>query len=168
MSGEDNEDMEDIRFVMDTCEVSADAARLLLSRCEWCVDEALECYFNGETTMEELELAAAKVNKGKVPACQYYWNGRCPKGDKCPLRHGEGGSQNELFTGNTDIMGYEELLDLSESMGIVPTPLHPSIAARLNTTTAERSTHKLDSCPICIETLPPKAFHLMLVHRVTL
>eukprot|EP01059_Diplonema_ambulator_P035839 TRINITY_DN8617_c0_g1_i4.p3 TRINITY_DN8617_c0_g1~~TRINITY_DN8617_c0_g1_i4.p3 ORF type:complete len:110 (+),score=16.44 TRINITY_DN8617_c0_g1_i4:379-708(+) len=73
MSGEDNEDMEDIRFVMDTCEVSADAARLLLSRCEWCVDEALECYFNGETTMEELELAAAKVNKGKVPACQYYW-----------------------------------------------------------------------------------------------
>eukprot|EP01064_Diplonema_japonicum_P017619 TRINITY_DN2585_c1_g3_i1.p1 TRINITY_DN2585_c1_g3~~TRINITY_DN2585_c1_g3_i1.p1 ORF type:complete len:224 (+),score=30.86 TRINITY_DN2585_c1_g3_i1:56-727(+) len=157
MSGEESGDeLEDLQFVMVTVEISSDAARVLLERCEWCVEEAIEWYFSGEVSREELELEASRQLKGKVPACQFYWNGRCPNGEKCLLSHGDGNHTSEptgveLFTRDTNSMDFHELLELGDSMGHVPTPLDTSVKSRLRTVTLAQAKIHIENCPICIE-----------------
>ena len=145
----------DIKQLASMSELSPAAAELLLRKCEDDVEFALECFFEGEYTRENLELAASQNNKSSPPACQFFWNGRCPKGDECVFRHTEGGRNNcNLFTQDTSTMAYEDLLQLQDSMGgSVTLRVDTSTRKRLKSVTRKTSKHNPHSCVICLENI---------------
>eukprot|EP01060_Flectonema_neradi_P012243 TRINITY_DN19127_c0_g2_i1.p1 TRINITY_DN19127_c0_g2~~TRINITY_DN19127_c0_g2_i1.p1 ORF type:complete len:193 (+),score=25.23 TRINITY_DN19127_c0_g2_i1:85-663(+) len=145
--------MKDIQQLASMSELSPAAAEVLLKKCEDDVEFALECFFEGEFTREELELEVAQMNKSLPPACQYFWNGHCPSGDRCSFRHTTGGENNStLFTQDTSSMEYEDLLELQSSMGgSVTLPVDSCTRKRLKTVTRKNSKHSSHTCVICIE-----------------
>ncbi|KAJ9463718.1 E3 ubiquitin ligase BIG BROTHER-related [Diplonema papillatum] len=151
---------QDIEVVAATCELSADAAVLLLEKCDGSTAEAIDCYFAEEFSREDLEIEAARAGQKPVPACQYFWNGFCDKGSRCRLRHGSTAdssarrqAQPALFTRNTAEMNYEELLDLQDSMGKVRTSVDAAVRQQLKSIKPDEAHHGIRTCSICLEQL---------------
>ena len=77
-------DAADAETLAEMTELTVGASRLLLQRASGSLSGAVDAFFGGEVDRVELELVAGS---GKVPACQFFWNGYCRNGDACPLRH---------------------------------------------------------------------------------
>lgn len=85
-----------VRDVAVLLDLSKGAAKLLMARAETHAPEVAVAFFyewqqhrGDDAVRASLEGDAAKREGGRVPACQFYWNGYCRYGSQCRLRHGD-------------------------------------------------------------------------------
>lgn len=83
----------DVAVLLD---LSKGAAKLLMSRAQTHATEVAVAFFyewqqlsGDDAVRATLEGDAARREGGRVPACQFYWNGHCKNGSRCRLRHGD-------------------------------------------------------------------------------